>query len=152
MKRSEKQIEASRRNGAKSRGPVTPQGRLNSAHPNSRQGMFARLVVLDGESRERFNELHLSLIHELRPSTVIETILVQKMAVAQWRQFRAWNFEKHGLDGVSHPVNLLENPVLSDSRHDRQFERALKAFFALREKHNPPNPQLKENNDPQPNL
>ncbi len=55
--RTERQIEASRANGAKSRGPVTPEGRRNSCGNALKHGLFADTIVLKGELEERFLEL-----------------------------------------------------------------------------------------------
>src|SRR5260370_30019669 len=76
--RSEKQIQASRLNGAKSRGPVTAEGRFNSAHPNLRKHMLANSVLAKGESRLLFNEFHQSLIAELQPATPLQRPRKQK--------------------------------------------------------------------------
>jgi hypothetical protein len=141
--RSEKQIEASRLNGAKSRGPVTPEGKRNSANTNWCRGMLARSVVLDGESRTRFDELHRSLTEELQPVTAIETMLVQKMVVAQWRQMRLWTMEKAGMEKDS--ANF-ERSSLFESRYDRQFDRALATLERLREKNPRRSQQANENN------
>ncbi|MEP6714639.1 MAG: hypothetical protein ABJC09_03640 [Terriglobia bacterium] len=91
---TEKQIEAARANGKKSRGPVTPQGKFNSAHSRSSLGPLARTVVLDGESAERFGELVDALHAELLPESPVEIQLVESMAVARWRQMRFWALEK----------------------------------------------------------
>jgi hypothetical protein len=123
MKRSQKQIDASRLNGAKSHGPVTEEGRLNARRGSWRQHILARTVVLDGESRDRFNELHQSLISEIQPATAIENLLVSRMAVAQWRQLRLWSLEKSTVD--AEPGALLERASIFETRYDRQFDRAL---------------------------
>ena len=123
MSRSQKQIEASRINGAKSRGPVTEEGKRNSARANWQRGILARTVVLESESRDRFNQLYDSLVAEIQPVTAIETLLVQKMAVAQWRQMRLWSNEK---------ANPEDGPNLWETRFDRQFDRALSTFERLR--------------------
>lgn len=52
--------------------------------------MLARTVVLDVESRPRFDALMTSLQEELEPETTIENLLVHKMAVAHWRLLRIW--------------------------------------------------------------
>jgi hypothetical protein len=106
---SEKQKAASRANGAKSRGPVTPEGKLRSRRSSLSQSpalpgplsqnkveraMLARTVVLDGESRPRFHALMTSLQEELKPETTIENLLIHKMAVAHWRLMRSWGMER----------------------------------------------------------
>ena len=47
------QIQASRRNGARSTGPLTPQTRALSARNALTHGLTASTILLDGESRER---------------------------------------------------------------------------------------------------
>ena len=106
-------IESSRANGAKSRGPVTEEGkriaRANSARSTGpatpegkavssrnalRHGLLSDSIVLPGESLERFDDLLATLKAELRPETPIESAYVEKMAVAYWRQMRLWCLEK----------------------------------------------------------
>jgi hypothetical protein len=91
---SKLQSETSRRNGSKSRGPVTAEGRLKSAAHLYSHGLYARSIVLEGESRDRFNALLVSLHDEFLPETPSEQLLVEKMAVAQWRQMRLWTYER----------------------------------------------------------
>jgi hypothetical protein len=135
--RSQKQIEASRTNGAKSRGPVTTIGRLNSAHPNWRKSLLSRSIVAKNESRDRFDEINQSLIQELQPTTAIESLLVQKMVVAQWRQMRLWGLEKRSID-LKTPFNSQIG--MSESRYDRQFNRSLATLLSLRENKIAPEP------------
>jgi hypothetical protein len=91
---TEKQKSASRTNGAKSRGPVTPEGKRNSAGNNLHHGILARTVVLDTESKDRFHELLNSFFDTYQPQTPVEDVLVQKMAVAHWRLLRLWSHQK----------------------------------------------------------
>jgi hypothetical protein len=126
MKRSQKQIEASRLNGAKSRGPVTPAGRLASTGSNWRRHLLARAIVLPNESRERFTELENSLLAEIQPSTPIEMLLVNRMVVSQWRQMRLWGNEKSSI--AADPTGLPERASIFETRYDRQFDRALAAI------------------------
>jgi len=85
---SERQINAARTNGAKSRGPKTPEGKRRSVRNRTIHGLLARDIVLDGESRERFERLHHALVAELEPETTLEHALVEDITVCRWRIMR----------------------------------------------------------------
>ena len=51
---SQLKSETARANGAKSRGPVTPEGRAASSRNSLRHGFTAESVVLPTESQEDF--------------------------------------------------------------------------------------------------
>jgi hypothetical protein len=109
---SERQITANRINGAKSLGPVTPEGRLASSRNSLAHGLLSEAIILDGESAERFNALHDSLIVEFQPETPTEVGLVETMVVCRWRLMRIWILEN---SAVVHEIrkqagaNALEN-------------------------------------------
>src|SRR5580700_251879 len=108
---TDKQIAASRNNGARSRGPVTPEGKARSARNSTIHGALAKAVVLHGESRHRFHALVETFNGSLNPETDIDRLLIGKMAAAHWRQLRIWNLEKSGEKGCDdHEMRL-----------DRQF-------------------------------
>jgi hypothetical protein len=120
--RTEKQKAASRANGARSRGPKSPEGKARSAQNSVRHGLLARAVVLPGESREKFDQL-LTLINEdLRPQSAIEHLFVGKMVAAHWRQLRIWELEKSG--------TALQNDL--EMRLDRQFFRTFDRYLRLK--------------------
>ena len=48
---------ASRANGLKSRGPVTPDGKYNSSRNAIRHGILARFLVMNGELPDLFEDL-----------------------------------------------------------------------------------------------
>ena len=118
------QIEASRINGAKSRGPVTPEGKQTSARNATLHGLLAGSIVLKGESVARFEALHGSLLAEHQPVTQSEVALVDAMAAALWRQWRVWGFQKLSVhtDIVNHDGhavtlrNHLQPPVLKGAK------------------------------------
>jgi hypothetical protein len=123
MKRkiSEKQAEASRANGKNSHGPVTPEGKLRSSRNSTRHGLLTRVIVLEGESRDRFNDLVRQLNEALKPQTQMEHLLVGKMAASHWRQVRVWNLEREGEKTLGdHEMRL-----------DRQFFRTLDRYLKL---------------------
>jgi hypothetical protein len=135
---SEKQKAAARANGAKSRGPVTPEGKRKSSRgrlsqTDAERGMLARTVVLDSESRPRFDTLITSLQAELKPETTIENLLIYKMAAAHWRLLRVWGMERTVLSNEVNgavPAGIPFNEY--EMRFDRQFTRALDRFEKFR--------------------
>jgi hypothetical protein len=85
---SQLKSETARANGAKSRGPVTPEGRAASSRNSVRHGLTAKSVVLPTESREQFQLLLDSYLDQFHPATGVEMELVETMAVARWRMLR----------------------------------------------------------------
>ena len=142
---SEEQKAASRANGARSRGPLTPEGKLRSSRSNVERALLVRTVVLESESRERFHALMTSLQEELKPETAIENLLVHKMAVAHWRLMRAWGLEKAGI-GARPPANGIADKHVNvhEMRLDRQFTRALDRFEKFRAARTRQVPESKE--------
>jgi len=116
--RSEKQREASRINGAKSRGPKTPEGKRISAMNAVRTSLLSKTLLIPGESRAHF-EAHLrQFIGEHRPLPGNETILVESMATWRWKQLRLMAFETAIL---SHEIGnhraMTPDEPLSDVAH-----------------------------------
>ena len=111
--RTPKQTQASRANGAKSKGPVTPQGKLNSSRNSTRHGMFADTIVLEAEDKSQFLQLLEELFEEHQPRTRTESMLVETLAAARWRQDRIWGMQKIAFDyDVASSASLAElNPL-----------------------------------------
>jgi len=90
---SDRKIKSARANGAKSRGPATPEGRAKSSRNSLRHGLSAKTVVLPAESREQFQLLLDAHIQQFQPANPVEADLVEAMAVARWRLRRIWAIE-----------------------------------------------------------
>jgi hypothetical protein len=154
---------ARRLNGARSRGPITASGKLNSSRSALRHGLLADHVVLDSESQRQFcrfaNKMHKLFL----PQNEIEHALVETMTVCRWRQRRIWAMERANLS-LEERRRLEADPALATEsiptltgvafRHlsdnsrcldlmnryetgfDRQYNRALTRLLSLRcEKH-----------------
>jgi hypothetical protein len=150
--------ESNRQNGAKSRGPITPEGKSASSQNALRHGEYAKDLTLKKEDGEMYARTLASLEAEFKPQTDFEADLVLIMAHARWRTIRMWNFEKATLDqaiAAAARSNTDDNATqldlfavawqqLSDNtaslrmidrhenRYDRTFTRAMNQLFKYR--------------------
>jgi hypothetical protein len=91
---SNARAEASRRNGAKSRGPKSPEGKARAAQNALKHGMRAlRYIVLPDESAAEFQTLEEAMVDELAPVGALQAVLARRVAVAAWRLARADRME-----------------------------------------------------------
>src|ERR1035438_7259024 len=150
---TDKQIRASKTNGAHSRGPATEQGKRNSARNSTRHGLLSQTIVLEEEDSGRFSDLFEAYLDEYQPRTASQVTLVETMAAARWRQLRVWGMQKSGMDrdmalqdpaiGPA-PVRALaalrtspetlcspDTLLRYEIAFDRQFSRALTRLLAL---------------------
>jgi hypothetical protein len=147
--------ETARLNGARSKGPITDQGKAIASQNSLRHGMLSQTVVLEGESKELFEQLLTSITAELQPRTAIETGLIERMAIAHWRQMRTWAVQKASLDlemarpenasgskparfatvfkNLSDNSNLLNLVSRYESSFERSYYRALSYLIKLHE-------------------
>ena len=156
---TERQKNASRANGSKSRGATTPEGKLassrnaikhglsaesvrhaasapyprNAEAPRStsgQHGMLATTIVLNGESTDRFLGLLTTLLEEFQPQTPFEESLIEIMAVARWRQMRIWGMEKASMEYEMHRQSEMSNSAALDPA-EHAATRAAIAFRTL---------------------
>ncbi len=98
--RSAAQIAASRANGAKSKGPVTEEGKARAAQNSRRHGLLAEHAVMEYERTEAFVDLSSDLYENFQPLDEHERNLVDTMAIAMWRRTRALGMETSGLTHI----------------------------------------------------
>ncbi len=99
--RSPAQIEAARRNGARSRGPVTPEGKARASRNALKHGLTAlEHLVLDGEDAGELAGLTARLMGEIGPESEIEARLARRLAIAFWKGERAERMEVAVLDAA----------------------------------------------------
>jgi hypothetical protein len=119
--------EASRRNGAKSRGPRTAQGKARSSRNALKHGLRAETFVAFGdEDQEAFEALEAALEGELAPQGVVQRLLVGRIARAAWRLERAERMEGELLGchcGVDGNLGLA---LIRDGHGARAFDTLLR--------------------------
>ena len=87
---SHRKTESSRANGARSHGPVTAEGKQRSSQNALRHGLLAGQVLLEGESREAFEENLTDLVQRFQPADEVACSFIEEMAVCHWRIRRTW--------------------------------------------------------------
>jgi hypothetical protein len=148
---SQKKIAANRRNGARSRGPKTPEGKSRSRYNAIRHGLCAECTVLENESLEGFHELLNHHVRRFAPLDDVEFGMVEEMASAYWRLRRSFAIEKELLEkAIEHQEGsseaarvaqawqeIADSPALVNLyRHQaslhRMHQRALNNLLMLR--------------------
>ena len=84
-----RRIDASRANGARSRGPITADGQERSSANALRHGLLAKCVVLENESGPCFDHLISEHTARFAPADGVEFGMIEEMAAAYWRMRRA---------------------------------------------------------------
>ena len=129
--RSPAQIEASRRNGARSRGPVTEEGKARASRNALKHGLTAmHHLVLEDEAPSELEEMTARLMAEVAPMSEIEARIARRLAIAFWKGERAERIEVALFDAA---------PKNRPPAHGYQWEEAdplttfdLKRFNAVR--------------------
>jgi hypothetical protein len=151
MKSSKRRVIASRANGARSRGPKTPEGKSRSSYNATRHGLLSNCVVLATESREAFETLLNQYVERFGPLDEIEFDMIEEMASCYWRLRRGWAIETELLNsGIEKQPpgselarlatsfsELAVSPQLAllnryESRLNRMYQRALTNLLLLR--------------------
>jgi hypothetical protein len=107
MSISEKQLLANRANAQKSTGPKTDPGKEASSRNAIKHGLYSDTIIINSpnlkEDQSEYDLLLSSLYDDLRPQTLFQEHLVQKIANALWRSRRLIAAEtaqiNHQLDG-----------------------------------------------------
>ena len=146
---TESQSAAARANGARSRGPVSPEGKERSATNATRHGLSSRRLLVDGESEDDLNALRVYWMRQLQPLSGAEREVAEEVVAAEWRLRRCQKAEagllsvemkKLGVDPADPDAFAEAFKALADSSRAldlmlrysnaarRDFDRALKRF------------------------
>ena len=147
-----RRINSSRANGARSRGPITPEGKERASANALRHGLLAKCLVLENESNECFDDLVTQHIQRFAPADGVEFAMIEEMVAANWRQRRAWAIENRLMEKAirNQPPGdeagriaaafsqLASSPELNllhryEARLHRIYQRALDNLLLLRQ-------------------
>ena len=174
---SEARQAASRANGAKSKGPVTPEGKARSSKNAVTHGLLARSLTLSDGDAKLFESVHDNYIQRFTPRDQPEHDLIEEAAYAKWQMRQAWMMHARTLklqiindlpeidaDWDALPMidrqtlalakSLKDSTVLPNlERYARQLaaqsDRAIKLFMQLRAQTLPPTEPVMEPNEPE---
>ncbi len=129
--RTPAQIEAARRNGARSHGPVTAEGKARSSMNALKHGLATPdHILIPGEDAGEFEALHANLVEEFEPKTPAATELVHQLAVTFWKQHRAQRLEQQLFVHAERPTFIVPGQGIQSAPPEAFFD--LKRFNAIR--------------------
>ena len=85
---SEARKAAARANGAKSRGPITQEGKARSSRNGLRHGCAMKALLLTDECREAAKEVLEEYVADLNPQGAVEHDIVEMIALHHWQYNR----------------------------------------------------------------
>ena len=138
--RSELQAETSRENGAKSRGPVTPEGKQKVSQNAVKHGLCGETHLLRTDDVAAYDKLVAIIFKKWGPETDAEKLVVQAIAIAEWRllkisviEDKIWASSDEAEDVIFRQNQKeLHNLRLNEGKIQRQLERKVKEFKELR--------------------
>jgi len=154
---SELQQEASRINGAKSHGALSPETQAICSKNSLKHGLTAKTISLTEEEREDYTNLVNITFNHYRPISSMEKHVIQSVADLEWKIVKADIYEAGILangrmsnredlkdvdaaerfiliEGLIYQTyaKVLQNLTLQRSRIQRDLERRIKQFEAMR--------------------
>jgi hypothetical protein len=124
-----KQMEANRKNGAKSNGPKTAEGKRISSRNALKHGLTSQLVVLGTEDQAEFDQMREEYHADLAPVGRVEFDLVDELVANKWRQRRCCYLETHILN-----LRMDEHRKNEFRRSQLEKDRLAYAFISLSDK------------------
>jgi len=132
------QIRANRSNAKKSTGPRTAAGKAICSQNALRHGFTGGFRMMGPEDRREFDQLVAQLHADLKPTTVLEAMLLERMAQHHWVVQRSIRYQNNCVEEsffIAENFNVL---LRYHTTHERAFSRALADHLKLR------NQRLKE--------
>lgn len=120
---TEKQQEASRENGSKSHGPVTEEGKAKVCRNASFEHMEQKFGIACPNQDEEMGRILFGLMEDLSPDGLMQTLIVERIALFTWKIRRLERIEVQILTGELDP-----NPRIMTEEKRKVWE-ALQASY-----------------------
>jgi hypothetical protein len=169
---SQRRIDASRANGAKSKGPVTPEGLARSSQNARKHSILATHICLSAVEEEIFDRILEQYVNRFQPRDQAEYDLVEEIVYCNFKMRKAWSMESSTLAmQIVVDKDFVDTTWAAPTEHDRQAlglaasvkdgntipllqryartlstqaERAIKTLTDLQEQRIPPAPNAAE--------
>ena len=134
---TEAQIAANQQNAQHSTGPTNKTGKAASSMNNFKYGLTGHsFTVLEFENQDEYDHVLSGLRFEHQPSTMTESILVEKMAQSYWLRKRALYLQDQCATDEDLTLQEQERQlallIRYQTTHDRAFHRSLTDLLKLR--------------------
>jgi hypothetical protein len=147
--RTQKQIAASRENGRKSHGAVTPEGKARIVNANLQSGIFADTHILGWEDQEEFKELKYEYYARHPPASPEARCLLDQIVMCEWHLRRFLEVEgslwdhlfdasPQGSDGCAY---ALQQGDQTFTRLQHRINSTRRAFHAAERARTPRSPR-----------
>lgn len=93
------------RQGKRSGGPKTSEGKLASSQNSLKLGVYSRKITLINESDDEFNQLLEQFMVDFAPRDIAESVMVRDLAIITWKRLRLEGLEQSSL------VRALNEPI-----------------------------------------
>ena len=121
---ADRRAETARINGARSRGPITLAGKLNSRRNALKHGLYATVLNPSEpafSTKDGFIQILLGLVNDIMPQGCVERHLVMDMAMAQWRVRAVCGQEAEILDRGAGVVGIRYPDTSPEARSAEAF-------------------------------
>ena len=119
--RSNKQIEASQKNGAKGLGPITSIGKLRSSMNAFRHGGYAHQFVTLGEDPKEFEVFYQAIWDYVQPENILDEDVVEQFIFCAWKQKRLVIIETASLS--TEMLDYYRSDLRLDYRKTRKISK-----------------------------
>ena len=112
--------------------PNTDAGKVIAARNATSHGLFARDIVLPelGENPAAYDEMFLSLTSEIHPNSLLERMMVEKIAAASWRlrRLHRWQAQlwEDGEQTEGSRMEKLDKTLRHETALHRQIDAAIR--------------------------
>src|SRR5579863_1134951 len=119
----------------KSTGPITEEGKARSSQNALKHGLFAKRILMEGESQEEFDRHYNQFKEDFKPVGAAEQDLVLLLATTTWRRQRLPGIEAAAMDNAvaagETEFKFLATFGIYQNRLNRTFDNAMKQLQQL---------------------